>query len=195
MKKWRDRRKQVTVVSNNYRDTSSSDENIEVNDSTSMNVDADSPLENGMFVNNENTCDDVDSDLGLDLDDSVGPDLGTGVGLGLGAGVGSGPGSSDSSSESGLDTSSSESDSDCLNDENDDDALCERLKTWALNNNCTRDCINEILAIVSDLGGDVPKDSRTLLETQRDVIQTPMGVGHYIYIGVEKKNTKAFIIP
>ena len=138
MKKWRDRRKQVTVVSNSYRDISSSDENIEVNDSTSMNVDADSPSENGMFVNNENTCNDVDSDLGLDLDDSVGPDLGAGVG------PGSGPGSSDSSSESGLDASSSESDSDCLNDENDDDALCERLKTWALNNNCTRDCIDDL---------------------------------------------------
>ena len=33
---------------------------------------------------------------------------------------------------------------------------------------------------------DVPKDSRTLLQTERSVNYKTMGPGHYVYIGVEK---------
>eukprot|EP00111_Clytia_hemisphaerica_P018966 TCONS_00056088-protein len=82
-----------------------------------------------------------------------------------------------------------ESDFDCLDDET-DGVLCEKLKTWALKNNCTRACVNEMLSIVVDLGYNVPKDRRTLLNTQRTVVQTAMGFGQYIYIGVERRVTK-----
>ncbi|XP_066910130.1 uncharacterized protein [Clytia hemisphaerica] len=95
------------------------------------------------------------------------------------------------SEQSSAESSYSESDIDCLDDEDQiDNVLCEKLKTWALNNNCTRACVNEVLGIVGDLGCKVPKDKRTLLNTQRTVAQTPMGLGHYIYIGVENRITK-----
>ncbi|XP_066915297.1 uncharacterized protein [Clytia hemisphaerica] len=185
LKRWRDRRKQVTVVSNSHQNFSSSDENDEVNTQASMVVDDAGPSDNSMI------SDIQDGDVNIDTDDGSGLGLGVEVNVGLGLGAVLGVSSpSDLTSDSEFATSSSESDSECLDDENDDDVLCEKLKNWAINNNCTRACINEILGIVAELGGDVPKDSRTLLNTQRDVLQTPMGVGHYIYIGVENRIRK-----
>ena len=71
-------------------------------------------------------------------------------------------------------------------DKNVDYGLNEKLRNWALKNNCTRQCVNEILEIFRQLDYNVPKDCRTLLTTKRDVNQVSMGLGHYVYVGVEK---------
>ena len=68
--------------------------------------------------------------------------------------------------------------------------LSEKLKDWALNHRCSRQCVNDVLGIFIDLGYSVPKDSRTLLNKQRDVNVVSLGEGSYIYIGVEKSIRK-----
>ena len=67
-----------------------------------------------------------------------------------------------------------------------DQGLNEKLRDWALRHQCTRRCVNEILGIFKDLNFEVPKDSRTLLNTLRVVNSTVMGFGNYVYIGIEK---------
>jgi len=76
-----------------------------------------------------------------------------------------------------------------------DHALNEQLKNWALKNKCTRQCVNEILEIFRQLDFDVPKDCRTLLSTKRDVNQVSIGLGHYVYLGVEKSINKLLDYP
>lgn len=141
-----------------------------------MNIDIDSPSDNDRYseIESDNAELAVDADLAVDAADAFVP---------------SNINDADLSIESNVVTSSSEFDDECLDDRI-DNVLCNKLKTWALDNHCTRACVNDILSIVNDLGGKVPKDSRTLLKTQRDVIQTPMGLGNYIYIGVENRISK-----
>ena len=78
----------------------------------------------------------------------------------------------------------------CLDSEGDEDennyGLDLTLKNWAIENNCTRKCINQILGIFNDLNISVPKDSRTLLKTDRNVNSVPMGLGNFVYVGIEK---------
>ena len=91
---------------------------------------------------------------------------------------------SSSSSNNQLLLSSAES---TISDRDDiDSGLNQALKDWAVDNNCTRQCINQILTIFNDLNFSVPKDSRTLLKTERRVSYIPMGLGNYVYVGIEK---------
>eukprot|EP00111_Clytia_hemisphaerica_P008253 TCONS_00024074-protein len=171
LKQWRDRRKHVNTVATQNCTSSDESENAPQSN-VPMLVAIESPSDNDiMFSDNDShgVGSGVDYGENLIVDEPVA----------LLA-----PRNSESNT-----SAQSETDNDCLDDEM-DYALCERLKTWALNNNCTRACVNEILGIVTELGGNVPKDTRTLLNTKRDVIQTPMGVGHYIYIGVKNRICK-----
>ena len=68
----------------------------------------------------------------------------------------------------------------------DENGLNLALKNWAIKNNCTRTCINEILGIFNDLNFSVPMDSRTLLKTERNVNSVPMGLGNFVYVGIER---------
>ena len=72
-----------------------------------------------------------------------------------------------------------------IEEEEFDEGLNEQLKECALKHQCTRACVNDMLKIFNNLEISVPKDSRTLLSTRRNVSTIPMGVGKYIYIGVE----------
>ena len=42
--------------------------------------------------------------------------------------------------------------------------LTEKLSKWAVENNCTRSSINQLLQILRESGHILPKDSRTLLQ-------------------------------
>ena len=67
-----------------------------------------------------------------------------------------------------------------------DDTLAPRLAKWSVKNSCTRACINELLEILRDSGLNLPKDSRTLLGTVRNVPYIDQCGGKYMYFGVEK---------
>ena len=67
-----------------------------------------------------------------------------------------------------------------------DDTLAPRLANWSVKNSCTRACVNELLEILRDSGLNLPKDSRTLLETVRNVPYIDQCGGKYIYFGIEK---------
>lgn len=101
------------------------------------------------------------------------------------------------SSESVLSPSLSLNQSPCLSSsvasvlsDDSDTLLTEKLKEWSLKHGCTRQCINDMLGIFIDLGHSVPKDSRTLLNSQRKVDTNLIGEGSYVYIGVEKSIRK-----
>ena len=55
---------------------------------------------------------------------------------------------------------------DCMNFTESDD-LGELLASWAVKHNCTRDCANDLLKIIREKGHNLPKDSRSLLNTAR----------------------------
>lgn len=63
--------------------------------------------------------------------------------------------------------------------------LCEKIAYWANRNNISHKALNEILKIMIESGLAVPKDSRTLLETPREVI-TPRKLlpGEYFHVGL-----------
>ena len=67
-----------------------------------------------------------------------------------------------------------------------DDTLAPRLANWSVKNNCTRACVNELLEILRYSGLSLPKDSRTLLGTVRNVPYIDQCGGKYICFGAEK---------
>ena len=61
--------------------------------------------------------------------------------------------------------------------------LQSELAVWATTNKCTRDCINQLLDILSRNGhNNLPKDSRTLLRTPRRVDTTSKCGGEFFHI-------------
>ena len=64
--------------------------------------------------------------------------------------------------------------------------LREKLRKWAISNECTRECINGLLKILIDEGNDLPKDSRTLLNTMNSIPSLVKCGGDYIYLGIKK---------
>ena len=66
--------------------------------------------------------------------------------------------------------------------------LREELASWASTNNCTRETVNEMLAILRRHGHpDPPKDSRTLLETNnRKTVTIAKCGGQYSYFSIER---------
>ena len=67
-----------------------------------------------------------------------------------------------------------------------DDTLAPRLANWSVKNSCTRACVNELLEILRYSGLSLPKDSRTLLGTVRNVPYIDQCRGKYICFGAEK---------
>ena len=63
------------------------------------------------------------------------------------------------------------------------DDLAELLASWAVKHNCTRDCTNDLLKIIREKGHNLPKDSRSLLNTARiEQWSIKKSVGKVIYI-------------
>ena len=53
--------------------------------------------------------------------------------------------------------------------EHDNEANVSELAGWATNNECARSGLNDILDILRKQGHRLPKDSRTLFQTQRSI--------------------------
>ena len=65
--------------------------------------------------------------------------------------------------------------------------LRKKLATWATKNKCQRGAVDELLGILREEGhSSLPKDSRTLLATPRDVPTLERCGGQYIYLGLER---------
>ena len=62
------------------------------------------------------------------------------------------------------------------------DDLCE----WATKHKLTRAAFNDLLSLMRKHGHDLPKDSRTLLNTLSRVDTVAKCGGRYIYFGIEK---------
>ena len=71
-----------------------------------------------------------------------------------------------------------------------DDTLAPHLANWLVKNSCTRACVNELLEILRDSRLNLPKDSRTLLGTVRNVPYIDQCGGKYIHFGIEKNITR-----
>ena len=67
-----------------------------------------------------------------------------------------------------------------------DDTLAPRLANWSVKNSCTRACVNELLEILRYSGLSLPKDSRTLLGTVRNVPYIDQCGRKCICFGAEK---------
>ncbi|XP_028417018.1 uncharacterized protein LOC114544776 [Dendronephthya gigantea] len=65
------------------------------------------------------------------------------------------------------------------------ETLRGKLATWATKNKCQRTAVNELLQILRGQGLCLPKDSRTLLQTPREVITLSKCGGQYVYLGIE----------
>ncbi|XP_066916940.1 uncharacterized protein [Clytia hemisphaerica] len=189
LKSWRNRRKCVQAISNLNNDDDDDTSVIPPRDEVVDDEDADMSSDDDEDVNMSSDGSQLivsdSTSIRTEVDDNEEP-LDQPAFL---AGVSEQSGGSSSPSLLESSSCSLESDLECLED-GFDSILCERLKQWSLKNHCTRACVNEILGIVGDLGCNVPKDKRTLLKTQRTVTQTAMGLGNYIYIGVENRVTK-----
>ena len=64
------------------------------------------------------------------------------------------------------------------------DDLGERIASWAIKYNCTRDCTNDLLKILREKGHDLPKDCRSLFNTPRIVKYKEKCGGSYLYLGI-----------
>ena len=65
--------------------------------------------------------------------------------------------------------------------------LTEKLAKWAVENNCTRSSINQLLQILRESGHILPKDSRTLLQTPQVIITEDKCNGTYKYFGMKEQ--------
>ena len=76
-----------------------------------------------------------------------------------------------------------------------DEHLCSKLRDWALKNSCTQICINAILKLLLEYHHNVPRDSRTLLKTKRNIPSINIaGHGEYTYLGLRKEITNQVIL-
>lgn len=60
----------------------------------------------------------------------------------------------------------------------------KKLAEWAANRQVSHSALSELLAILLELGLDVPKDPRTLLGTVKDCEVKEMGQGSYYHFGL-----------
>lgn len=60
----------------------------------------------------------------------------------------------------------------------------ENLRNWAIKHNISHLSLNDLLKILKEIGIDLPKDSRSLLDTPRFINIVPMGKGSYWYYGI-----------
>ncbi len=66
----------------------------------------------------------------------------------------------------------------------------EKLASWATKSGCGRSQIDDLLGILKDEGLDVPRDSRTLLKTPRQIQTQDNCGGQYIYFGIKHSVVK-----
>lgn len=63
--------------------------------------------------------------------------------------------------------------------------LRSRLQHWAVTNKVKHNSVNELLSDLIEIGHtELPKDSRTLLQTARYSNISSMGSGHFVYFGI-----------
>jgi len=67
----------------------------------------------------------------------------------------------------------------------DEVTLHEKLASWATRSKCGRSHIDELLGILKEEGLELPKDSRTLLKTPRQIHTEYKCGGQYVYFGIE----------
>ena len=65
--------------------------------------------------------------------------------------------------------------------------LTGKLAKWAVENNCTRSSINQLLKILRESSHILPKDSRTLLQTPQVTITEGKCNGTYKYFGMKEQ--------
>ena len=92
-----------------------------------------------------------------------------------------------SSDDFGMNSTSSDSEADVDGEVVDERSrLRVKLATWAIENGQTRKSVNSLLAILREEGHhDLPRDTRTLLKTPRNVEVTEKCGGQYLYFGIE----------
>ena len=85
----------------------------------------------------------------------------------------------------------SESEDEQLQEEQSNDAeLSSELAASATRHKCTRSEVNDLLGILRKQGHRLPKDSRTLLQTPKNVEPLMKCGGQYLYFGIESGITK-----
>ncbi|MEW8548043.1 MAG: hypothetical protein AB2693_31455 [Candidatus Thiodiazotropha sp.] len=88
---------------------------------------------------------------------------------------------------------SSESDNETsglLDDSDDKEELSSELATWSTKYKCSRSALNDLLGILRKHGHELPKDSRTLLQTPRNVGPELKCGGQYLFFGIERGVSK-----
>lgn len=68
-----------------------------------------------------------------------------------------------------------------------DNSFREQLASWAVNNNITLTCLNQLLVLLKNNGHKtLPSDARTLLQTPKKTDIISVGNGEYCHFGLEK---------
>ena len=62
--------------------------------------------------------------------------------------------------------------------------LRDDLSVWAVDNNCTRTSVDSLLRLLRNFGIDLPKDSRALLKTPRNLDFDKKCNGQYTFFGI-----------
>ncbi len=64
--------------------------------------------------------------------------------------------------------------------------LSRNIRNWAKGNKITHSALDKLLDILQPVAPDLPRDSRTLLQTPRNLQFTVMGNGVYHYFGLQQ---------
>ena len=64
--------------------------------------------------------------------------------------------------------------------------LKKDLAEWGVANNSTRRMLDDLLKILVDYGLDLPKDSRTLKGTPKDINTSAKCGGEFIFLGLKR---------
>ena len=99
-----------------------------------------------------------------------------------------------STSEFDLDESDNQQDSELDADTEYLNNFTYQISKWSATSNCSREKLNELLAILKTEGGhsDLPKDIRTLIGTPREISSVLKCGGEYIYDGILKGIIESF---
>jgi len=84
--------------------------------------------------------------------------------------------------------------SDESSDSDSPETFAEQLRRWAIKNNIANNVLNELLVILRNNNMNVPKDSRTLKKTPKEVVARNMGDGFYIHYGLSDALTDFLMV-